>query len=59
MATLTPARIAGVAGRKGSVVPGADADLVALDERGFVQRSWTRGMLAYRGTPGGGDIEAL
>jgi N-acetylglucosamine-6-phosphate deacetylase len=57
MATLTPARIAGIASRKGSVVPGVDADLVALDGYGFVQRSWTRGMLAYRGTPDGGDIE--
>ena len=57
MATLTPARIAGIARRKGSIVPGADADLVALDGHGFVQRSWTRGMLAYKGTPDGGDIE--
>ena len=38
-------------------MPGADADLVALDDHGFVQRSWTRGILAYSGTPDGGDIE--
>ncbi|MFL5591574.1 MAG: hypothetical protein ACJ8DI_28515 [Ktedonobacteraceae bacterium] len=33
--------------------------LVALDKHGFVQRSWIRGMLAYRGAPAGGDVEAL
>jgi len=48
MATLVPATIAGVASRKGRVAPGADADLVALDDRGFVQRSWVRGQLVYR-----------
>ncbi|HJT55001.1 MAG TPA: N-acetylglucosamine-6-phosphate deacetylase [Ktedonobacteraceae bacterium] len=47
MATHTPAQIAGVAARKGSIVPGADADLVALDDRGYVQYTWTRGTLAY------------
>lgn len=47
MATCTPAHIAGIAARKGRVVPGADADLVALDEQGFVQRTWIRGHLAY------------
>ena len=52
MATHIPARIAGVALRKGRVAPGADADLVALDKQGFVQRTWIRGLLAYRGTPG-------
>ncbi len=55
MATRTPARIVGVAGRKGSIVPGADADLVALDEHGFVQRSWTHGLLAYGGAPESGE----
>lgn len=43
MATSVPARIAGVAFRKGSIAPGADADLVALDNLGFVQRTWIRG----------------
>lgn len=52
MATHTPSRIAGIATRKGSVMPGADADLVALDNHGFVQRTWVRGLLAYRGAPG-------
>jgi N-acetylglucosamine-6-phosphate deacetylase len=48
MATLTPAQIAGVASRKGRVAPGADADLLALDEEGCVRAVWTRGQLAYR-----------
>ena len=47
MATCTPAHIAGIAARKGRVVPGVDADLVALDEQGFVQRTWVRGRLVY------------
>ncbi len=32
---------------------------VSPDKRGFVQRSWTRDMLAYRGAPAGGDVVAL
>ncbi len=48
MATHTPARIAGMASRKGSIVPGMDADLVALDGKGIVQYTWTRGTLAYQ-----------
>jgi len=50
MATHVPARIAGIEQRKGRVAPGADADLVALDAQGFVQRSWVRGCLAYQGS---------
>lgn len=51
MATHVPARIAGVALRKGRVAPGADADLIALDSHGFVQHTWVRGCLAHQGTP--------
>jgi N-acetylglucosamine-6-phosphate deacetylase len=47
MATLTPATIAGVSNRKGCIQPGADADLLALDDNGVIQRVWTRGHLAY------------
>jgi N-acetylglucosamine-6-phosphate deacetylase len=47
MATLTPATITGLQSRKGRIAPGMDADLVALDDAGFVQRTWTRGQLAY------------
>jgi N-acetylglucosamine-6-phosphate deacetylase len=47
MATFTPASIAGVADRKGCIQPGADADLLALDDDGVIQRVWTRGHVAY------------
>ncbi len=59
MATQTPARIAGIAARKGSIVPSADADLVALDEQGYVQYTWTRGTLAYRRKSGSEDSGTL
>ena len=42
-----PATIGGVADRKGCIQPGADADLLALDDKGVIQRVWTRGHLAY------------
>ena len=51
MATSVPARIAGVAHRKGRIAPGMDADLVALDNQGFVQQAWVRGLLAYERIP--------
>ncbi len=51
MATLTPATIAGLEMRKGRIAPGADADLVALDDSGFVQCTWTGGHLVYSGGP--------
>jgi N-acetylglucosamine-6-phosphate deacetylase len=53
MATQVPATIASVAHRKGKVAPGGDADLVALDDHGFVQRTWVRGHLAYQRDPDG------
>ena len=49
MATLSPATIAGVDDRKGRIAPGMDADVLALDDQGVVQRAWTRGRLAYAG----------
>lgn len=48
MATLTPAAITGSSQRKGRIAPGMDADLVALDERGFVQQTWLRGQPVYQ-----------
>lgn len=48
MATLTPARIVGVDDRKGQLIPGADADVLALDDTGTVRRVWTRGYDAYQ-----------
>ncbi len=59
MATRTPARIAGIATRKGSITPGADADLVALDDQGFIQSTWARGLLAYRRVPGNEKKESF
>lgn len=46
MATATPARIGGIASRKGRLAPGYDADIIALDAEGRVARAWTRGTLA-------------
>ena len=52
MATLTPATIASLGLRKGRIAPGANADLVALDDAGIVQRTWTRGQPGFiNGTP--------
>jgi N-acetylglucosamine-6-phosphate deacetylase len=42
----TPARILGLA-TKGSLAPGYDADLVAIDNAGVVQATWVEGRLAY------------
>ncbi len=53
MATRVPARIAGMDLRKGRIAPGADADLIALDSRGCVKRTWVRGLLAFQGEPVG------
>jgi N-acetylglucosamine-6-phosphate deacetylase len=47
MATLTPATIAGVAERKGQLVPGADADLVVLDASGQVRQTWRAGQRVF------------
>ncbi len=49
MASQIPARIGGVDGCKGSIAPGMDADLIALDSEGYVRRTWVRGMLSYQG----------
>lgn len=43
MVTLNPARVAGVAERKGTLAPGKDADLVVLDDRFSVALSMVRG----------------
>ncbi|GAB6876324.1 N-acetylglucosamine-6-phosphate deacetylase [Thermaerobacter litoralis] len=44
MVSAVPARIAGVAGRKGAIVPGLDADLFALDEDWRVVATWVEGV---------------
>ena len=47
MASMTPAEITGVADHKGRVAPGMDADLVVLDEQGFVRCTWAGGQLIF------------
>lgn len=42
-ASVNPARVAGVSGRKGSIAEGADADMVVLTPRGEVMRTIVRG----------------
>jgi N-acetylglucosamine-6-phosphate deacetylase len=43
MLTANPARLLGLSGRKGTITPGADADLVLLDAKLNVARVMTRG----------------
>ena len=47
MATLTPARVIGVHSRKGSIVPGKDADLVIFDNDFTAWRTMISGKWAY------------
>ncbi|RDX47471.1 Metallo-dependent hydrolase [Lentinus brumalis] len=42
-ATYNPAKCLGIEHRKGTLRPGADADLVVLDRRGKVLSTWVRG----------------
>ena len=46
MAALTPARLAGVADRKGTLEPGKDADIVVLDEALHVKAVVVRGQVS-------------
>jgi N-acetylglucosamine-6-phosphate deacetylase len=43
LATLNPARVAGVSRRKGVIAPGADADIVVLTRRGEVIQTMVGG----------------
>jgi N-acetylglucosamine-6-phosphate deacetylase len=52
MATLTPARIIGLEGTKGSLEPGKDADLVVIDEKLTVHLTMVRGRVVYDRSPG-------
>jgi len=49
MATLIPARIAGVEDRKGSLVPGMDADITVLDRNFSVMLTMVEGRIVDRG----------
>ncbi len=51
MASLTPARIIGVADRKGSIEPGKDADLVVLEADLTPWRVMVRGQWVGEGAP--------
>lgn len=46
-ATLNPARVLGIADRKGTLDVGADADFVLLDDQLRVQRTYIAGELVY------------
>ncbi|KAH9036114.1 Metallo-dependent hydrolase [Lactarius pseudohatsudake] len=48
-ATFNPARCLGIENRKGTLRPGADADLVVLDRSGNVLRTWVRGKEVWNG----------
>lgn len=48
MATTTPAEAMGLAGRKGVLAPGADADVVLLDAAGYVRLTMVGGAVVYR-----------
>jgi N-acetylglucosamine-6-phosphate deacetylase len=48
MATSTPARIVGVDDRKGSLVPGMDADITVLDRDLSVMLTMVEGRIVHR-----------
>jgi imidazolonepropionase-like amidohydrolase len=61
--TINPARIAGIAGRLGSIQPGKDADLVIwsgdpLDVRSRVERAFIDGAEVYTQQAGGEPVFA-
>ena len=47
-ATYNPARCLGIEARKGTLRPGADADLIVLDRKGYVQSTWVRGRRVWK-----------
>jgi N-acetylglucosamine-6-phosphate deacetylase len=47
MASTTPARIAGVADRRGSIAPGMDADITVLDRDLSVMLAMVGGRIVY------------
>jgi N-acetylglucosamine-6-phosphate deacetylase len=47
LATTAPARLAGIADRKGALLPGMEADIAIFDERFDVQATIVGGALVY------------
>lgn len=47
MMTLTPARIMGVSDKKGSLIPGKDADIVLFDEEITIDKTIIEGRIIY------------
>jgi N-acetylglucosamine-6-phosphate deacetylase len=48
MATTTPAAAIGLAGRKGAIQPGADADIILVDSDFNVRMAIIAGKVVYR-----------
>jgi len=46
-ATLRPARLLGIESERGTLRPGARADLVALDEAGHIEETWVGGRRVF------------
>ena len=47
MITANPARVMGISGRKGSLLPGKDADIVIFDKDINVKRTIINGKIIY------------
>jgi len=52
MASATPAGVLGLAGRKGRIAPGYDADMVALDAELRVTKTWVAGRTVFQRASG-------
>ena len=52
MASATPAGVLGLAGRKGRIAPGYDADMVALDAELRVAKTWVAGRTVFQRASG-------
>ncbi|KAI0821138.1 Metallo-dependent hydrolase [Irpex lacteus] len=50
-ATYNPAKCLGIENKKGTLRPGADADLIVLDRKGYVQSTWVKGKEVWTRPP--------